>query len=617
MCGILGYIDPALGPKVLDLLLDTIQHRGPDGVGRFDDGDLHIGMRRLSVIDLSTGWQPLVSREGRVVVFQNGEVYNYKTLWRELEAEGYQFKTKSDTEVLAIGYDAWGIDGLMQRIDAMFAVAIYDADTRMLHLARDRMGEKPFFYAHNAGRFAFSSSMVPLAALPWVEGEIDPLGMDRYLAMHFVPGDRTILTDIHRILPGERLEVPIDNPDQFKRLRYWKPSLNAPIPMTTEALEQRLEAATVSRLVADVPVGVFLSGGLDSSLIAAMAAKHSSGIATFSMGFDDPSADESGHAATVAKHVGSTHHHFNFDRNSFNDLLPKVADGLDEPIGDQAALPLYWLCGESRKLVTVALSGEGADEIFGGYNYYRQFAGNSGGMFSRLGAWLRGEAASPRHDAIFSDTTLETVAGFPLLSNATTRIQLTGHPTPESDPWETDVLDWLNASNDRGQQAGAADIATWLVDDLLVKFDRMSMAHSLEGRAPYLAPDVVNCGLALPANQRVTAHDNKMALKAVARNWLPDEIIDRPKHGFVLPMRGWLADWFDQAGGAGAYLRAGDIPGLAFEPTERLIADDLAVGVQRDRLLMALVMLIEWWRSFSDRRARLSQAINAVSNKAA
>ena len=592
MCGIVGLIDAVAGrvpPALLARMRDVVIARGPDGEGNYVEGAVAMGMRRLSVIDLESGWQPLFGRDGDVVVFQNGEIYNYLELRRQLETRGYHFKTESDTEVLAHGYDEWGITGLLERLDGMFAIAILDRARRELHLARDRFGEKPLFYAHGNGRFAYASSLLAIAALDWVDQAVDAQSLDRYLALHYVPGDATIFKAIKRVLPGERLTVAIDDP-RPQRERYYTAALGRVEPLADDELAAMIERAVTSRLVADVPVGVFLSGGLDSSIIAAIAAKHQPHIATFSMGFGSASHDESPHAEAVARAVGSSHHHFQFDESSFRLLLPQVAAALDEPVGDQAQLPLYWLCQEARRHVTVALAGEGADEVFAGYSYYAD----------------RAAAVRDHGRRLLDGLESITPSGFPLLTDANERQRLTG-AAGAADEWEATLFGWLDGAADGLQRAAAADITTWLPDDLLVKFDRMAMAHSLEGRAPYLASSVVEAGLSLSPAEKLRGPVGKVALRRVARRWLPQAILDRPKQGFVLPMGRWLGEWFGAQPSAQDYFIARPVPGLDGREAARLVRRDLAEGVRRERLLFALVLLAEWHQSFASRRWTLAR----------
>lgn len=603
MCGIAGILDLHTDAPLraqLDGLLSWLVKRGPDGSGEFIDGTLAMGMRRLSVIDLEGGWQPLYSADGKVVVFQNGEMYNYRELRAELQRGGFTFRTQSDTEVLAHGYVAWGIDGLLQRIDGMFAFAILDRRSGELHLARDRFGEKPLFYAAGDGRFAWASNLLALATLPWVDIDANPQALDDYLAVHYVAGPRTFFRGVHRLLPGHRLSLRVADPVPAIA-RFYRPNLAESGRVSDEELADAMEAAVRSRLVADVPVGVFLSGGLDSSLITAIAARAQPGIMTFSMGFDSAAHDEAGHAQRVADHCGTRHHLFRFDADSFETLLPQVAAELDEPLGDQAALPLFWLCREARRHVTVALSGEGADELFAGYGYYRQFLG-AGGAMQRLRDRLRGRQPTRAPDLrrFTRNPTPVTPSGFPLLTDPADRERLTGRAVLADDAWENELIRWLDSASDPLKRAMAADLGTWLPDDLLVKFDRMGMAHSLEGRAPYLTPRLAELALRSgDRRSRMSLTDSKLALRRVARRWLPREILERPKQGFVLPMRHWLGQWFDRCGGARNYFAERRVPQIDTAAMISLVEQDITRGIQRERLVFALVMLAEWYESSS------------------
>ncbi|KJS15157.1 MAG: hypothetical protein VR69_14785 [Peptococcaceae bacterium BRH_c4b] len=616
MCGIVGLIDNVMGhidENHLREMNDEMVNRGPDGEGFFIEGAVGMAMRRLSIIDIEGGWQPFFSGKKNIVAFQNGEIYNYRGLREQLENHGYLFNSKSDTEVLAHGYDFWGMEGLLKRIDGMYAIAIYDRRSRELHLARDRFGEKPLFYAYARGRFAYSSNMVVLAALPWVSEDIDLKSLDRYLALHYIPGDATILKGIHRVLPGERLVISVDAPIP-QRERYYNLLLGSVKKISDEQLANLVEEAVSSRLVADVPVGVFLSGGLDSSIVAAIAARKQPRIATFSMGFSKVSHDESVHAAKVAELIGSTHYHFQFDEESFRDLLPKVACALDEPIGDQALLPVFWLSREARRHVTVVLAGEGADEVFSGYSYYRTFTGQRD-FISRIKALFSSSAsnATPLNRLIYNRVPVSP-SGFPLLTDGGQRKNLLGIDMSDEDSWEKELMIWLDSAGTSLQKATVGDIATWLPDDLLVKFDRMAMAHSLEGRAPYLYPDLVQAGVRMPDVQRMHGNVSKYALRRIARNWLPDEILKRPKQGFVLPMKKWISQWFIENGSVEKYLSEFNIPGLDTCNLTMVIKNDLAAGVQRERLLFAVLMLIEWYKAFIKKRKELLVKYKKANN---
>ena len=604
MCGIVGVIDQraARGAhQLLDRLLETMRMRGPDGEGRFIDGKILMGMKRLAVIDVEGGGQPLTSHDNAVVAFQNGEIYNHAHLRRELEVGGAVFRTHSDTEVLAHGYEQWGIEGLLKRLDGMFAIALLDRRNQELHLARDRFGEKPLYYSANGERFAYSSNMTALALLEWVDSEIDIRSVDRYLALHYVPGRRTMLTSIQRLLPGERLKLCLTTMEA-QTSRYYSPGLAPLADVGTCALRELVESAVASRLIADVPVGVFLSGGIDSALVATFAAKHHPGIDTFSMGFEDARCDESLHAKTVARHIGSTHHHFTFDERSFLELLPAVVESLDDPIGDQALLPTYWLCREARKHVTVVLSGEGADELFGGYDYYRRSLDRRRWIEDFLG-WVRGTRSPGRETSLCRNPAPVTPSGFPLVMDAAARRCIIGTVEVKDEAWDREFLAMLDMAGDGLQRATVADLLTWLPDDLLIKLDRMAMAHSLEGRAPFLAPAVANVAIRLPAHRKMADGQSKVLLRAVAESVLPPSISGRPKHGFILPMARWIGQWFRQVGHLRSYVDLSRISHLDTDALARLLQQEIAGGCQNERFLFAMIILIEWHRSFFARVA--------------
>lgn len=593
MCGIAGFIHPTAGAELLDRQLGEIFHRGPDGEGRYSSGRMHLGMRRLSIIDLEGGWQPLYSRNERVVAFQNGEIYNFQTLRVQLEARGYVFKTHSDTEVLAHGYDAWGIDGLLDRLDGMFALCIADLDAGTLHLARDRFGEKPLYYAHDGQSFVYASSLRSVLLAPWVDRDVNPWAIERYLACHFVAGRQTIFRGISKLLPGERLEIPVDARKPPEVARYYTPGLAPTRPTTIEELETLLEQAIESRLVADVPMGIFLSGGIDSSLIAAIAARKHPEVESFCIAFDDSEADESMHAKAVADHFGLKLHTFRFTSSRFIDLLPKVCAALDEPIGDQALLPLHWLSEKAGERVKVVLSGEGADEVFGGYGYYADSARPFGSDFDA--AYQSAHSAFGMAEGLLVEPLGQTQAGFPLLTYRHERDALVPGATGLPDDFERSMVHWLSNARDPLQRKSAADLVSWLSDDLLIKADRMTMASSIEGRAPFLSPQVVERGLAMPQDQKFLNGQSKVMLRELARKLLPESVVERKKHGFVLPMGDWVQEWFAAHGGFRRYIARGEglgideaaLVGLYSDPNSRY----------RERLWFAIIVLFEWWQS--------------------
>lgn len=604
MCGIVGVIDhmeSRQARRLLARLLATMETRGPDGAGQLIEDHILMGMRRLAVIDVAGGGQPLFSRDGRVAAFQNGEIYNHVELRRELERCGAQFRTDSDTEVLAHGYEQWGIDGLLAKLDGMYALAILDRRNQELHLARDRFGEKPLYYSTQTDRFAYSSNTRALAMLPWVDIAVDSQSVDRYLALHYVPGRRTILKGIQRLLPGERLTVCLRS-RKVSHERYYSHIVSPIETADSRLLLERIESAVTSRLVADVPVGVFLSGGVDSSIVAALAAQHHPAIDTFSMGFKEARYDESPHAEVVARAIGSSHHHFTFDEAAFHELLPAVVENLDEPLGDQALLPTYWLCREAKRHVKVVLSGEGADELFAGYDYYRTLLPHRSWPV-RLKGWAAGRGTLAVLQRLCDNPWPVTPSGFPLVMDSEGRRRLLGAGAHEPDLWEEKLVALLESTENPLQRASLADILTWLPDDLLVKLDRMAMAHSLEGRAPFLSPALVDMAIRLPADRRMTAQRSKIALRDVAALLLPSDIVERKKHGFILPMGRWLQEWLRRVGSLRTYFELGRITHFDTGAAVSLVEREMASDRPNERLLFSLVVLAEWHHAFFRRLA--------------
>jgi asparagine synthase (glutamine-hydrolysing) len=602
MCGIFGCIDHFASQQTLEAIvaaaLDSIRHRGPDGEGVLIQAPLAMGMRRLSILDIENGTQPFFSSDKNIAAFQNGEIYNFMELREELELSGFGFSSSCDTEVIAHGYAHWGMEGLLRRLDGMFAIAIVDRYKNKLVLARDRYGEKPLFVASKGRRFAYASSMLTLAALPWVDSDLDSDALLRYLCLGFVPGEATACGGIRRVPPGCAMEIDIDTAStalaRYTAFPYEAPAAES---FDADALDETLSRAVRSRLIADVPVGLFLSGGIDSSLIAHYAAKTQPGIHTFSIGFDDDAHDESVHAKAVARQVGARHHHFTFEKVDFLNLLPDVAEQLDEPVGDQACLPLLLLSRRAREYVTVVLSGEGADELFGGYFYYPQW----------IGAHL---APMP---PILENPGSMTASGFPFMLPLAMAESWTPDARRTESLCERDMRQCLSRCPDMLRRARLCDILTWLPDDLLVKLDRMTMAASLEGRVPYLAPSLIPYLLMKP-EACISGRDGKLPLRALAERNLPRSVWDRPKQGFVLPMRSWLKSWFAASGGGAGYCREHAIPALDNTAAANWI-DSMLTGednVGWERSMFSLLMLYEWTWRFDARRRCLAGRFTAA-----
>jgi asparagine synthase (glutamine-hydrolysing) len=614
MCGITGVIDRKrpVDPALLARLIGSLHRRGPDGQGHFLEGGVGLGMRRLAILDLEHGDQPFCTVDGGVVAFANGEIYNFRELREDLERRGAHFRTGCDAEVLPHAYRAYGAEGLAERLDGMFAAAIYDRERRQLHLMRDRFGEKPLFYLDQPDRFAFSSQLTSLLLLPDLSTQVDPTALRHYLALHFVPGPRTVFETIRRVPPGHQLSVDIDG-GSSPRLRRWV--REGPAPETrihgyeeaVARVREGIQRAVRSRLVADVPVGIFLSGGVDSSAIAAAVARVGARPETFSIGFEDCELDESEHSRAVAKHIGSEHHHFQFGLDACLGVLEPAIEALDEPLGDPACLPVYLLSREARRSVTVALSGEGADELFAGYDYYPEVGdGAAATAVESLGRrrlqrlWdrtlRRPAAASPPF--LRDDNT--TPSGFPLLTSATDRDALVRTMACDEDAWLSSCSRRLSGERCALRRAQRADLETWLPDDLLPKFDHMTMAVSLEGRAPFLEPRLAQLALALPAHHKQLGDLRKRVLRDAVAPWLPEQILARRKQAFVLPMQRWLQGPLRERLLDSLTIDRDD--GLDTSAARHLAVEDLEAGAARARLLYALLAYREWFEAVREGR---------------
>jgi asparagine synthase (glutamine-hydrolysing) len=528
----------------------TLVHRGPDSDGVYVDGPVGLAARRLAIIDLVTGDQPLANEDGGVTVVQNGELYNYRELRLELERAGHVFSTSSDTEVLAHLYEEHG-ERFAERLRGMFAVALWNSEQRRLLLARDRYGIKPLYYRESAGELAFASE---LRALP--RGEIDLDALEAFLAFNSVPAPLTIFREVRKLPPGHVL-VWEDGRSELKPYARPAPARAGEVRDDEEAelveeLRARMRDSVRAHLVADVPVGVLLSGGIDSALLAALAADETSEpLRTFSIGFEERSFDELGDARLVAQRYGTQHRELVL-RPDAALLLPALADAFDEPFADSSALPTYLVSQLAAEDVKVALSGEGGDELFGGYYTYAadllaQRTGWAAPLLRPLVERLPSSSARASFDyrakrfvRAAQLPPLERHHGWKEIFSREARAELTGRRD------DFDPVDLLRArfAETEGAELLArlqdVDLGTYLVDDLLVKTDRASMAHSLEARVPFLDPVVTNLALALPTRHKVRGLRKKVLLRKAAAPLLPPELLRRRKRGFSIPAAAWL-----------------------------------------------------------------------------
>ena len=552
MCGICGLASSSgpVDPELLRAMSATLVHRGPDAEGELIDGPVGLASRRLSIIDLEGGDQPIANEDGTVHVVQNGEIYNFRELRAELERSGHRFATRCDTEAIVHLYEEHG-EGFAERLRGMFSIAIWDARRRRLVLARDRFGIKPLFYRAEQGELAFASE---LRALP--RGRVDLEALEAFLAFNSVPAPYSIFEGTRKLPPGH---VLVWEDGETHVTRYARP---APVPASdvrcddeadlAEELRARMRDSVRAHLIADVPVGVLLSGGVDSCLLAALAAQESGEpVHTFSIGFEERSFDELDDARSVAQRYETRHEEIVL-RPDAALLLPRLAEVFDEPCGDSSAVPTYLVSELAAGHVKVALSGEGGDELFGGYHtYVADLLAPRIGRLAMLARPLveRLPSSSRRVSLDYMAKRFLRGAHLPPLErhhawkeifSPDARAELTGRKQ-QFDPVdllrthfaETEGADLLARLQD-------VDRGTYLVDDLLVKTDRASMAHSLEVRVPYLDPVVTGLAFALPTRMKVRGLTKKVLLRKAAAPLLPAHIVRGRKRGFSIPAAAWL-----------------------------------------------------------------------------
>ena len=638
MCGIAGFADRDLNTasrRDTDVVLahrmcDVIRHRGPDDEGVHVEGGVGLGMRRLSIIDLSTGHQPIHNEDETVWLVFNGEIYNYRQLRRELEAAGHRFYTASDTETIVHAYEQWGED-CFKRLRGMFGIALWDRRARTLLLARDRAGIKPLYYTERGGRLYFGSELKSLIAAGAVDTTIDVAALDHYLSFLYTPRDRSIFKGVNKLPPGHLLRWRAGETDVRP---YWQIGAREEFRGTAgeaaEALQHVLADAVRSHMVSDVPLGAFLSGGVDSSAVVAfMAASSDRPVKTFSIGFDDPQYDELEHARAVAQHFGTEHHEFVVRPDALG-ILDRLIGHFDEPFADSSSIPTWYVSEIARRHVTVVLSGDGGDELFGGYDRYLPHPRVA--QFDRLP--IPGRRALAR-------------MVWPLLPHGFQGKNFLRHVAQDTDGrflesltlFRADERDALYTSDFRatlnGTRAEAMlgrhferfhalpehsrmmrfDFETYLPEDVLTKVDRMSMAHSIESRVPLLDNDVIDFAATLPAHMKIHNGRRKHVLKEAVKGLLPPGILDRRKQGFGVPIGAWfrggLTEVFADVLGSTVTRQRG-----YFRPAfiDRLVQEHLAGRRDHTLQLWQLLVFELWHRHYIDaRRAEVFAERRATS----
>lgn len=599
MCGITGFINPSMtgdGEGILALsgrMASALAHRGPDSGGTFGDPESGVGLghRRLAILDLSdSGAQPMRSADKRFVLVHNGEIYNFLELKQELEQTGGPFlpwRGESDTEVMLAAFQTWGVRESLTRFVGMFAFALWDSEKRVLHLARDRMGEKPLYYGKAGRGMVFGSELKALRECPAFDARLDMAALSQFLRFQYVPEPRSIYEDVHKLPPGHLMTIRASAPHVFAPEPYWSlrdavvAGLSDPFPGSeaeaADHLEQLLGNVVANQMLSDVPLGALLSGGIDSTLVTAlMQAKSSQPVRSFTIGFDDAAYDESADAKRVADHLGTDHTELFVNPGHVLDLIERLPELYDEPFADASQLPTFMVSELTRQHVTVCLTGDGGDETFGGYNrhFWAPAVWDKVGSIPVSVRSMLADAArflSPKsYDAIFRS--------LGHILPAAARMRTPGHklhkladvlaaPTrealykqlcstwpdpsallgmPEPDNAIDRATQWSSLSNYTSWMQ-YLDSITYLPGDILHKVDRATMGVSLESRAPYLDHRVIEFAWRLPQSMLLRGRQGKRILRRILDNHVPRRLVDRPKAGFGIPIDAWLRgplrDW--------------------------------------------------------------------------
>ena len=545
MCGIVGLVTKKEKENIIKLMNDRIKHRGPDGDGYFIDGDVALGHRRLSIIDLSTGDQPMFNEDGSVVTVFNGEIYNYHELKEELIALGHDFKTKSDTEVLVHGYEEWHTD-LPKHLRGMFAFAIYDKNKNEVFLARDNFGIKPLYFAKMNDTFMFASEIKAFLDVPDFEKVFNESILETYLEFSFVPTNETFFKGVHRLDAGCSL---LYKDGEIKLNKYFKLDFKEEDMSFEEAVKNIsdvMKDSVEKHLIADVEVGSFLSSGIDSSYIVSLAKPDK----TYTVGYENKKYDETMYAKDLAGKLGIKNESKIITKEEYLENISKIMYHLDEPTSDPAAISLYFVAKLASKDLKVVLSGEGADEFFGGYNYYREEVDYK--LYNKLPYCLRhiiGKIASifpegrgfnflVRRGEKLENSYIGVNRNFS--SKMAKKVLKNNYELEAIDVTKDVYNEFKNYSIIDKMQA--IDINFWLMKDILLKADRMTMASSIEGRVPFIDKEVFKVASHLPFDYKVTKENTKVALRAAAKEVIPTEAYKKKKLGFPVPVREWIKD---------------------------------------------------------------------------
>ncbi|GAB4380280.1 MAG: asparagine synthase (glutamine-hydrolyzing) [Calditrichia bacterium] len=642
MCGITGWVSfhgsPTINFDLLKKMVDTLIHRGPDESGMDIRNGVAMGMRRLSIIDLAGGSQPIYNEDRMVWTVYNGEIYNFQELRQELRNKGHVFRTRTDTEVIVHAYEEYG-SHFPQYLNGMFAIALHDCVNQKFFLVRDHLGIKPLYYSFTPQRLVFGSEIKAMLASGQIDKELDFDALSDFLSWEYVPGKATLLRSVRKLEPGEMLEIDLQNPSCQPKM-YWD------IPMPDEdnhkisaadwedRISQQIRESTRSQLVSDVPLGAFLSGGVDSSLIVASMGE----AQTFSIGFDDPSYNELRWARKVADHLGVDHKDEIITPNVL-ELFDHLMYFFDDPIGDFSIFPTYLVSRLARKYVTVVLSGDGGDELFGGYETY--LAEHKAVQYAKIPSFIRRHLIESVINSI-----RPTAKKKGLINKAKRFVEGLEHPeelaharwrifvgealrqeifTPEALSRMgklpgAHIIELFKRAGDRGHlnRCLYVDVKSYLCDNCLTKVDRMSMANSLESRVPFLDPRVVELAFQVPENLKVTRKETKVILKKVASRYVPRECVYRPKEGFSIPIKNWLNNEFrplmEELLDSGKLKQEGIFQA---ETVERLKNEHVRGVANHSHILWAMIVFQNWknlWIENSAVPSPYSSLVNSYQN---
>jgi asparagine synthase (glutamine-hydrolysing) len=616
MCGIVGIVSaPGRRPPLAAIgqaMNDAIRHRGPDDEGIYVDDQALIAMRRLSIIDLATGHQPMQSEDGAVHLVFNGEIYNYREIRAGLMQRGHRFVTQSDSEVVLRAYLEYGA-GCFAHLNGMYAIALWDRRTRTLTLARDRFGEKPLFYCDDGERLLFASELKSLIEVPGFDSTLDHAAIGAYVTYGYVPNPGSIFARVRKLPPAHYLTY---RDGRVALSRYWSLEWKDSAPLderaAEDALATKLDEAVSSRLVSDVPFGAFLSGGLDSSVVVALMSRHlSQPVQTFSIGFREAAYNELSDARRVAEHLGTEHHELVVEPDAV-ELLQQLVWYLDEPFADASAVPTFLVSKLARSKVKMVLTGDGGDEAFGGYDrYLRYLKLQRFGAAKPLAALAAGAAGRVAPGTLgyrlrrIGDRLRQPFPASYLSGVALTPPEISQRLLGESKYSPYDGLNFDRKSLERLgdlDRIVAIDFASYLPDDILVKLDRMAMANSLEGRSPLLDHRLVEFAVNLPPTLRVRDGRGKHLLRKVAARWLPPDVLAKPKQGFGMPLGQWFRGPLRELASDVLASRAFRERGLIDPAAARECLDHhLAGAADMSEVLWLTLSLELWCRRYLDR----------------